>query len=169
MVNASNREKDWDHLQTHARQMGDVELVDRTFETAMLSLQGPLSKDILAMLIDAGSLPDPLRNKLGTVTLSGVEIFLARTGYTGEPICFELFMENADALKIWDLLIEKGAFPVGLGARDTLRLEAALPLYGHELGEDPEQAGDTDLCLTPFQVCRQPLAPQRRFRGPGRP
>ena len=140
VVNASNREKDWDHLQTHARKMSDVELVDRTLETAMLSLQGPLSKNILAMLIDAGSLPDPLRNKLGTVMLSGVEIFLARTGYTGEPICFELFMENADALKIWDLLIEKGAFPVGLGARDTLRLEAALPLYGHELGEDPEQA-----------------------------
>ena len=140
VVNASNREKDWDHLQTHARQMSDVELVDRTLETAMLSLQGPLSKNILTMLIDAGSLPDPLRNKLGTVTLSGVEILIARTGYTGEPICFELFMENADALKIWDLLIAKGAFPVGLGARDTLRLEAALPLYGHELGEDPEQA-----------------------------
>ena len=139
VVNASNREKDWDHLQSHARQMGDVELIDRTFETAMLSLQGPLSKDILSMLIDSGSLPDPQRNKLSLATLAGTGILLARTGYTGEPICFELFMENADALNVWDLLIEKGAVPIGLGARDTLRLEAALPLYGHELGEDPEQ------------------------------
>ena len=139
VVNASNREKDWDHLQDHARQMGGVELSDRTFETAMLSLQGPLSKDILTVLIASGALPDPLRNKLSRVVLSGADILLARTGYTGEPICFELFMENADALKVWDLLIEKGALPIGLGARDTLRLEAALPLYGHELGEDPEQ------------------------------
>ena len=141
VVNASNRQKDWDHLQACARKMGDVELIDRTFETAMLSLQGPLSKDILAALLNAGagSLPDPLRNKLSTATLSGAGILLARTGYTGEPICFELFMENADAPKVWDLLTENGAIPIGLGARDTLRLEAALPLYGHELGTDPEQ------------------------------
>jgi len=139
VVNASNREKDWDHLEAHAKNIGNVELIDRTLETAMLSLQGPLSKDILLALIDAGALPDPLRNRLSTVGLSGVNIFLARTGYTGEPICFELFVENAEALKVWDILIDKGALPIGLGARDTLRLEAALPLYGHELGEDPEQ------------------------------
>lgn len=139
VVNASNREKDWEHLLFHAEKMGNVELIDRTFETAMLSLQGPLAKDILLELIDSGALPDPLRNKLSTATLSGTDILLARTGYTGEPICFELFLENSDALAVWDLLIEKGAQPIGLGARDTLRLEAALPLYGHELGEDPEK------------------------------
>jgi aminomethyltransferase len=139
VVNAANREKDWDHLKAHAHKTDDLHLVDRTFETAMLSLQGPCAKDMLNSLIDTGSLPDPLRNKLSQATLSGANVRLARTGYTGEPICFELFMENADALKVWDLLIEKGAQPVGLGARDTLRLEAALPLYGHELGEDPEQ------------------------------
>jgi len=138
VVNAANRQKDWEHLQDHVSKMGGVEMIDRTFETAMLSLQGPLSKDILLALIDGGSLPDPLRNRLGRVTLGGSEVLVARTGYTGEPICFELFVENADALNLWDALVKKGSVPVGLGARDTLRLEAALPLYGHELGEDPE-------------------------------
>jgi aminomethyltransferase len=85
VVNASNREKDWDHLEAHAQKMGNVELIDRTLETAMLSLQGPRSKDILLALIDAGTLPDPLRNRLSTVGLSGANIYLARTGYTGEP------------------------------------------------------------------------------------
>ena len=65
-------------------------------------------------------------------------MLVARTGYTGEPICFELFIERRDAVKVWELLTERGAVPVGLGARDSLRLEAGLPLYGHELGLDPE-------------------------------
>ncbi len=79
-----------------------------------------------------------MRNELSIVEIEGARILLARTGYTGEPICFELFIENADALRVWDLLVENGANPVGLGARDSLRLEAGLPLYGHELGPDPE-------------------------------
>ena len=60
------------------------------------------------------------------------------TGYTGEPLCFELFAQKGAGPALWDLLTQKGATPVGLGARDTLRLEAGLPLYGHELGKDPE-------------------------------
>jgi aminomethyltransferase len=63
---------------------------------------------------------------------------LSRTGYTGEPLCFELFFAAEHAPRLWDQLIEKGAVACGLGARDTLRLEAGLPLYGHELGIDPE-------------------------------
>jgi aminomethyltransferase len=63
---------------------------------------------------------------------------LARTGYTGEPVCFELFANRDDGPMLWDLILAKGATPVGLGARDTLRLEAVLPLYGHEFGEDPD-------------------------------
>jgi len=63
---------------------------------------------------------------------------VARTGYTGEPLCFELFVGQDNALMLWDRLIEEGASPVGLGARDTLRLEAGLPLYGHELGVDSD-------------------------------
>jgi aminomethyltransferase len=63
---------------------------------------------------------------------------LARTGYTGEPIGFELFIDGDTAPTLWDRIIAEGVQPVGLGARDTLRLEAGLPLYGHELGRDPK-------------------------------
>jgi aminomethyltransferase len=138
VVNASNREKNWDHFRTVLKGFDRVELIDRTTELAMLSLQGPLSKDILAGLITAGDLPEPLRNALSTVEVDGARIMIARTGYTGEPICFELFVEHNDTTMIWELLLKHGAQPIGLGARDTLRLEAALPLYGHEMGLDPE-------------------------------
>ena len=79
-----------------------------------------------------------MRNELGIVDIGGAQVMLARTGYTGEPICFELFIERDDALAVYDRLVADGARPVGLGARDSLRLEAGLPLYGHELGADPE-------------------------------
>jgi len=138
VVNASNREKDWNHLNLHLKKFKDVEMVDRTHDLSMISLQGPLSKDILLDVIDSGHLPEPRRNCLATAAINSARIQIARTGYTGEPICFELFVSKKDALMIWDLLIDKGAQPVGLGARDTLRLEACLPLYGHELGDDPE-------------------------------
>ena len=138
VVNAANREKDWAHLQTHR---GDgVSLDDSSEQLAMLSLQGPLSRDILGRVIESGALPEPRRNELSTVTIAGAEVVLSRSGYTGEPLCFELFVPARSAAALWDLLVEQGALPCGLGARDTLRLEAALPLYGHELGEDPQGA-----------------------------
>ncbi|MFC1719669.1 glycine cleavage system aminomethyltransferase GcvT [Pseudomonadota bacterium] len=137
VVNASNREKDWNHLENERQQFPDTEMRDRTFEVAMLSLQGPLSKKILSGMI-AGDLPEPMRNELSIVSIEGAEVLVARTGYTGEPLCFELFIERDDALAIWELLTSRGAVPIGLGARDSLRLEAGLPLYGHELGLDPE-------------------------------
>lgn len=138
VVNAANRRKDWDHFQAILPQFPDVELIDVTMDLAMLSLQGPLSKEILLEVIEDGTLPEPMRNCLSQVTIRGADILIARTGYTGEPVCFELFIKRDDALMIWDLLIEKGATPIALGARDTLRLEAGLPLYGHEFGIDPE-------------------------------
>ena len=137
VVNASNRKKDWQRLERLKKKFGRVMIEDRTRELCMLSLQGPKSKVILSAIMDGGRLPEPLRNSLSTVQISGRRVFVARTGYTGEPICFELFMNRKDALMIWDLLMQQGALPVGLGARDTLRLEAGLPLYGHELGLDP--------------------------------
>ena len=140
VVNAANRQKDWDHLMALKDKFGGVNLEDRTMDLTMLSLQGPSSKKILSSLIHSGRLPEPLRNYLSTVYINGSRIFVARTGYTGEPICFELFIDREDALAVWDLLLEKGAVPIGLGARDTLRLEAGLPLYGHELGLDPAGA-----------------------------
>jgi aminomethyltransferase len=138
VVNAANREKDYMHLTAICERFGGIELTDRTDELAMLSLQGPQSKDILAGLITSGRLPEPLRNYLSTASINGSRVLISRTGYTGEPLCFELFIERRDVFRIWDLLLDKGAHPIGLGARDTLRLEAALPLYGHELGLDPE-------------------------------
>jgi aminomethyltransferase len=132
VVNASNREKDVAHFKKHLALFQD----DKTFEVSMISLQGPLSKSIIQQIVTGGILPEPARNNLSIVDIKGAETCLARTGYTGEPLGFELFIENKHAVFIWDLLMEKGALPIGLGARDTLRLEACLPLYGHELGMD---------------------------------
>jgi len=144
VVNASNRHKDWDHFRDHLAYFPDVEMSDETGETAMVALQGKASRDILGGLIEDGGLPEPLRNELSVVTLrlpgDGrlAEARIARTGYTGEPVAFELFVATHDGPALWDALVGAGAVPVGLGARDTLRLEAGLPLYGHELGVDPD-------------------------------
>jgi len=138
VVNAANREKDFAHLEKLRKKFGQVELSDRTKELAMLSLQGPKAKELMLDLISAGHLPEPLRNYLSIAHINGSQVLISRSGYTGEPICFELFIERKDVTMIWGLLLDKGVQPIGLGARDTLRMEAALPLYGHELGLDPE-------------------------------
>ncbi|MCP4670749.1 MAG: glycine cleavage system aminomethyltransferase GcvT, partial [Desulfobacula sp.] len=136
VVNASNREKDTAHFEKHLKSFPDIKMIDKTFEVAMISLQGPFSKKIIEQIVTKGNLPEPYRNSLGIVEINGVEVSLARTGYTGEPLGFELFMDSRHAVSIWNLLLDKKASPIGLGARDTLRLEAGLPLYGHELGMD---------------------------------
>jgi len=138
VVNGANREKDWNHFQSLLNDFDNVELTDNTKEIAMLSLQGPKSREILEEVVESGPLPEPMRNTVSIVTISGIKVKVARTGYTGEPVSFELFANREDGPMLWDLLVAKGATPIGLGARGTLRLEAALPLYGHELGEDPE-------------------------------
>lgn len=138
VVNAANRYKDWEHFQTLIGAFAGVELTDHTDDIAMLALQGPSSRAILNDLIESGRLPEPARNAVGIATINGSAVKIARTGYTGEPLGFELFIEREEATKLWDLLVAKGATSTGLGARDTLRLEAGLPLYGHELGEDPQ-------------------------------
>ena len=138
VVNAANKEKDWAHLQKVLPGFKDVTLEDHTDKIAMISLQGPQSKAILAEIVGKEALPEPRRNALSVTEINGQWIWLARTGYTGEPLCFELFMPADQAIALWDTMQAKGAHPIGLGARDTLRLEAGLPLYGHELGRDPE-------------------------------
>ena len=134
VVNASNKDKDWKHLQRYLADFPEARMDDVSDSLAMLALQGPQSEAILQSLVTAGTLSEPKRNAVGTVTLAGVEVLVARTGYTGAPVCFELFIPVHGAASIWNKLLEAGAKPVGLGARDTLRLEAGLPLYGHELG-----------------------------------
>ncbi len=138
VVNGANREKDWHHLQSLLKDFHDVELADRTKEIAMLAFQGPMSRHVMEDIVESGALPEPMRNAVSIGTISGAKVRISRTGYTGEPVCFELFANREDGPILWDLLVSKGATPIGLGARDTLRLEGALPLYGHELGEDPE-------------------------------
>jgi aminomethyltransferase len=138
VVNAANRLRDWRHLDSLRTGFNDVTMTDRTFELAMISLQGPRSKEILSELLGPSALGEPQRNALATTTYSGHPVWLGRTGYTGEPLCFELFIPADIAVAMWDALLDHGALPVGLGARDTLRLEAGLPLYGHELGSDPD-------------------------------
>lgn len=145
VVNAANRDGDWAHLQSESRAFKDVVLVDQSEALAMLALQGPESKAILTKAFGTGCLPEPIRNYLSVAEVSceemgkaPVKLLVARTGYTGEPLCFELFVDVSHGLALWDRLMACGALPAGLGARDTLRLEAGLPLYGHELGQDPE-------------------------------
>jgi aminomethyltransferase len=138
VVNGANREKDWNYFQSLLKDFDDVELIDNTKDIVMLAFQGPMTRHVMEDIVESGPLPEPMRNAVSIVTISGAKVRVARTGYTGEPVCFELFANREDGPMLWDLLVEKGGTPIGLGARDTLRLEAVLPLYGHELGEDPQ-------------------------------
>ena len=146
VVNAGNRGKDWQWLQSHLGGFAGVTLEDRSEEIAMIALQGPACDAVLtAVLADPGNdgrLPEPMRNTMGLVRLDGEPVWIARTGYTGEPMGVEIFPPAAQAVRLWERLLDagrdRGVLPVGLGARDTLRLEGGLPLYGHELGDDPE-------------------------------
>ena len=143
VVNAANTEKDWIWLQKCKQEFPRLILEDQTTTIAMLSLQGPGVKAILeAMVGDIRKLPEPVRNRLVIIEIFGAKIPVARTGYTGEPISFELFPPVDVAVLLYRKLLESGKetgiVPAGLGARDTLRLEAGLPLFGHELGNDVE-------------------------------
>ena len=140
VINASNREKVVAWLEKHKVGL-NVQIQDQTFDTTMIAVQGPKSVELVADMFadDVTKLkyyyaqPTRYRDK-GCV--------VSRTGYTGED-GFEVMVPNALGSTIWQEFIAKGAVPCGLGARDTLRLEAAMPLYGHELTEDvnPIQAG----------------------------
>jgi aminomethyltransferase len=145
VINAGNIAKDWAWMQEQASGF-DVELTNLSAETAELALQGPLSQEILAKLTDAPL--DSLKYYwfLPKVTVAGKETMVSRTGYTGED-GFEIYCKPEDAPAIWDALMEAGKpmglQPAGLGCRDTLRFEACMPLYGHELSPQitPLEAG----------------------------
>ena len=137
VVNAGNRDKDWRWLAAQ-RGAGGVTLADVSEDLAMIALQGPHSTAILEQVVAKAELPENKRNRLSIARFDGGDLIVARTGYTGESVCFELFPEADKALALWEKLVALGAVAVGLGARDSLRLEAGLPLYGHELGLDPE-------------------------------
>ena len=135
VVNAGNIGKDWAHLKKQAERF-DVRLTNVSDQYAAIAVQGPESKKILMTLAGGRQLTvENVKNALGTLEMEGKPVRIAKTGYTGEPIGYELYCRSADARYFWDRLIALGAKPTGLGARDTTRMEAALPLYGHELGE----------------------------------
>ncbi|MDA8123792.1 MAG: glycine cleavage system aminomethyltransferase GcvT [Deltaproteobacteria bacterium] len=138
VVNAGNKDADWRYLQEMATRFPGTELEDLSAAMAMVSLQGPDSESILAGLVGTAALPKIRKNALSRAQFAGKELLIARTGYTGDPVGCECFLPAAAVFSLWDAFLERGAVPVGLGARDTLRLEAGLPLYGHELGMDPE-------------------------------
>jgi len=137
VVNASNADKDWAHL-TREIKAFDAQIENKSEAVALLSLQGPKSKQILSDMAEGAFLTEPVKNALGTVKLGGKTVHIAKTGYTGEPVGYEIFALREDGVFLWDELVRRGAKPIGLGARDTLRMEAGLPLYGHELGMDKD-------------------------------
>ncbi len=139
VVNAARREADAQWLRDHAR---GCQVRDVSFFTSLLALQGPRAQGLLERLtgVDLGALRR--FRVLPSVQVAGVRAVVARTGYTGED-GFEIFTAWQDALPVWDALVAVGATPCGLGARDTLRLEAGYLLYGTDLDETttPFEAG----------------------------
>jgi aminomethyltransferase len=129
VTNASNHERDLAWFRKHAEGF-DVELADRLHDLAMLAVQGPEARGIVAGLTD-GELPK--RFKTATLTVAGQDgVLVCGTGYTGED-GVELIVPAASAPAVWDAVVEGGAAPAGLGARDTLRLEVCFHLYGNDL------------------------------------
>lgn len=140
VVNASNRKAVWDRIQAMAAGKS-VQIEDQTISTGMLAVQGPKAVDLMAGLLDS----DVTTLKYYYAMASrcrGQQCVVSRTGYTGED-GFEVMIGADHVVALADEFVARGALPCGLGARDTLRLEAGMPLYGHELtmDTDPYQAG----------------------------
>ncbi|MDT2847706.1 glycine cleavage system aminomethyltransferase GcvT [Vagococcus carniphilus] len=144
VVNASNKEKDFEWIKNHLT--GDVEAVDSSDDIGLIAIQGPKARATLEKLVEKADFPEKYYTFKEQVDFKGMKVDLSETGYTGEE-GFEVYTKAEDVEKIWHLLIEAGEEfniqPCGLGARDTLRLEAGMPLYGHEMSEsiNPLQVG----------------------------
>ena len=128
IVNASNREPDFEWIMERAG--AGTDLREKTDEFALLAVQGPRSLERLGL--NDGT---PFTWEMGEV--AGVEVMINRTGYTGEK-GVELMVMTEDAGELWDAVLERGATPCGLGARDTLRLEVCYPLHGNDIGPDTD-------------------------------
>ena len=144
VVNAANKDKDVAWMSDHL--LADTEMKDISDGVAQLALQGPASPEILAKLVAPEGIPEKYYTAIPNVDLCGMNVLVSRTGYTGE-MGYEIYSAAEDAPAIWKKLREAGEeyglIPCGLGARDTLRMEAAMPLYGHEMDETvtPLEAG----------------------------
>lgn len=144
VVNAANREKDFKWMK--AKQFGDLSITDISHEIGLIAVQGPNSEKVLSKLMDESLIPTKYYSFNEDVKLAGSVATVSKTGYTGE-LGYEIYCKTEDAVTIWNELLDKGQaeglIPCGLGCRDTLRLEAGMPLYGQELSEDinPIEAG----------------------------
>ena len=137
VVNAANKDKDYEWMLTH--QFGEVTFKDVSDQYAQLALQGPRALDLLKKLTAEENIPEKNYYAVFDAEVAGIPCIVSRTGYTGED-GVELYLESSKAEKMWDVLLktgkEEGLIPCGLGARDTLRMEAAMPLYGHEMDDE---------------------------------
>lgn len=186
VVNAANNDKDWawvnatregrvtiDPERPWSRALGTDTVVIRDMRDpargsemrGQLALQGPRSREILLnMLGEADPLREPLlemrRNEIIHGRLAGYDLYLARTGYTGEAMAFEILVHPAAAPALWHALLEVGQplglQPAGLAARDSLRIEAGLPLYGHELA-GPLDLNPADAGFDPYVKLYKPF------------
>ena len=149
-----------------------VQIEDQTRDTGLIALQGPGTAQLLDSLcqLSGGEPPSSLRFfTWGQGTLGSHEVFIGRTGYTGED-GFELSMAGGDTASVWNALMEAGALPCGLGARDVLRLEAALPLHGHEIDTEtsPIEAGLERFVRREGNYIGQPVLATQRENGTDR-
>lgn len=144
VTNAANTLKDYEWFLENRD--GDVEITDVSEDYALLAVQGPNAEKVLAKLTDYDLKEIRFFRFRDDITIDGIEVMISRTGYTGED-GFEIYLPPQYAVKLWHSIIDAGAeyglMPAGLGARDTLRFEAALPLYGHEIskGISPLEGG----------------------------
>ncbi|HHT96815.1 MAG TPA: glycine cleavage system aminomethyltransferase GcvT [Clostridiales bacterium] len=136
IVNAGNHKKDVDWIKGNL--FGEVEFEDISNEVGLIALQGPKSLEIIKKLLNENEIPNKNYTFINDVEINSVKCMISQTGYTGE-YGFEILCQSNETSLLWDTLMKSGEdfglIPAGLGARDTLRLEAAMPLYGHELSE----------------------------------
>ena len=136
VVNASNRHKDFAYMKENI--LPGTVIEDISDEVAQVALQGPKAHEVIRELLEEENIPQKYYTAIEHVVIEGMDCLISFTGYTGEN-GYEIYTANENIVKLWRLLLEKGEkhglIPCGLGARDTLRLEAAMPLYGHELSE----------------------------------
>ncbi len=159
VVNAANTDKDLAHLNEQIKAY-NARMTVITGDWAAIAVQGPKSKEILQVLSGGKALTEPVKNALNTLQFEGHTVRVAKTGYTGEPLGYEVYIESAGAEWLWNRLIALGAKPAGLGARDTLRLEACLPLYSHDMGDDPE-GKEIPIFAVPLAKFAVSFAPQK--------
>ncbi len=163
VTNAANHESDLEWMREQAGGF-DADVLDAAEKFAMLAVQGPAARRLVAGLTD-GSLP--ARMHCCERVVAGAAMLVCGTGYTGED-GVELLLAPADAPSVWDALLDAGATPAGLGARDTLRLEACFPLYGNDLSLDrnPIEAGLGWACREQTQFIGSDAVAAARAAGP---